>query len=85
MSDHSRNQVTDVRSGDDGGGGKEAHPFPVAAIQRERNADRLAVVTADLEAVAAPASIALLYRDSAFMAPVWRSRQRICITQSTRL
>jgi len=54
MFERSHHQVTDVRSGDAGGGGEEAHGFPIAAVKRERNADHFAVATADLEAARAP-------------------------------
>ena len=42
----------------------------IAAIQREGDADALAVVATDLEAIGAPASIALIDCDAAVMPPL---------------
>jgi len=68
MFERSHHWVTDVRSGDAQGGGKEARCNPA-----KRDPDHLAVVTADLEAVEAPASNALLCCSTAIrpsLAPV---------------
>src|SRR5437773_58387 len=44
---------------------KKAHGFTIAAIEGEGDPDFLAVVTADLEAVGAPAAVSLIHRDAA--------------------
>ena len=70
MLDGGHHQVTHVLAGDAARGGEEAHGFPVTAIEREGNPHPLAVVAADLEAVGAPAPIALIHRNAAVMPPL---------------
>ena len=43
---------------------RPTHRFTVAAIQRERDAQRLAILAAEFEAIRAPALVALGHRDS---------------------
>jgi len=50
-------QVPHVIAGDAARGGEEARGFPKTAVERERELHPLAIVTADLEAVGAPAPL----------------------------
>ena len=70
MLDGGHHQVPHIVAGDAARGGEEAHGFPVTAIEREGNPHPLAIVAADLEAIGAPASIALIDRDAAVMPPL---------------
>ena len=45
-------------------------PIPITAVERKRNPHPLAVVTADLKAVGAPAVVALIDGDASIMAPL---------------
>ena len=64
MLDGRHHQVTNVVAGDAARGGKEAHGFPITAVQRESDPNPLAVVAADLEAIGAPAPIAFIDRNA---------------------
>ena len=70
MLDGRHRQVSHVVTGDAACGGEEAHGFPVTAIEREGNPHPLAIVAADLEAIGAPAPIALIDRNAAVMPPL---------------
>lgn len=70
MFDGSDHQVADVLGGDAAGGGGVPHRLPVAAVEREGDAHRLAIVAADLERVEAPARVAPVDRGPAIMAPL---------------
>jgi hypothetical protein len=70
MLDGGQHQVAHVVAGDAACGGEEAHGFPITAIERKRNPHPLAIVAADLEAIGAPASIALIDCDAAVMPPL---------------
>ena len=70
MLDGGYHQVTHVVAGDAARGSEEAHGFPITAIERKRNPHPLAIVAADLEAVGAPAPIALIDCDTAVMPPL---------------
>src|SRR4029077_4645939 len=63
-------QVPHIVAGDTACGGEEAHGFPITAIERKRNSHPLAIVAADLEAIGAPAPIALIDCDAAVMPPL---------------
>ena len=70
MFDGGYHQVTHVVPGDAARGSEEAHGFPITAIERKRNSHPLAIVAADLEAIGAPAPIALIDCDAAVMPPL---------------
>src|SRR5438128_5006511 len=65
MLDRHQHEVAHITTGDSAGRRKKAHGFTIAAIEGEGDPDLLAVVTADLEAVGAPAAVSLIHRDAA--------------------
>jgi hypothetical protein len=70
MLDGGHHQVPHVVAGDAARRGKEAHGFPITAVQRESDPHPLAIVAADLEAIGAPAPNALIDRNAAVMPPL---------------
>ncbi len=58
MLDGGNHEVAHVLGGDAAGSGYISHRLPVAAVEGEGDADLLAIVAADLEAVRTPACIA---------------------------
>ena len=70
MLDGGHHQVPHVVAGDATLVAKEAHGFPITAIECERNPHPVAIITADLEAIGAPAPIALIDSNAAVMSPL---------------
>jgi hypothetical protein len=62
-------EVANVLAFDAFGGGDKAHGFPVAAIQRERDPDLLAIVAAQFKAIRAPPQIGAVDRDPPVVPP----------------
>lgn len=49
---------------------RPANRFPVAAVQRERYAQRRAILAPELKAIGAPAGVAAVHRNATVMAPL---------------
>src|SRR5262245_35692836 len=62
-------QVAHVFAADAGHGGEKAHGLTVAAIE-SNDADLVAVVAADLEAVGAPSPVRLVHGNAAVLSPL---------------
>jgi hypothetical protein len=60
-------QVPHMFAPDAAGRGDETHSFPIAAIEAEGDTNPVAIVTTDLEAIGAPAAIALIDGNPAIM------------------
>jgi len=70
MLDGSDHQVLHVLGGDAAGCRDMPHRFAIAAVEREGDADLLAIVAGDLQPVRAPAGITLVDRDATIVAPL---------------
>ncbi len=67
---HSIARVTNVLASDAARGGEEAQGFAITAVQCEGDPHLLTVITANLEAVGAPTSIAFIHHDATVVAPL---------------
>lgn len=69
MLDGGDHQVADILGGDAASGGDVSHGFPATAVEREGDADLLAVVATDLQRIGPPAGIAPVDSDATVVAP----------------
>ncbi|TCP65579.1 hypothetical protein C8J43_11016 [Sphingomonas sp. PP-CE-1G-424] len=69
MLDRGDHQVLDVLSGDAAPRRHVSHGLPVAAVERERDTDLLAIVAGDLQPVGALAGVAKVDGDPAVVTP----------------
>ena len=67
MLDGRDHEVAHVFARDPAGRGHKAHGFPIAAVEGKGNPHPLAVIAADLQAIRAPARVAHLDSDTAFV------------------